>query len=167
MLSYSSAYYEQIKIPIAAIGIIAFIASTLTAYAGKQTHFIEKNLGERASLRIIPITLLITTFLLGIAIPYLGIIFYLLLALISGFSQVVLDNYMNKHIETSHRVTMLSIKNLFVSLAIFLVFPLFGKLMTIRTSLAYCALGLISLIYFNALLPLIRKEKLLEGKDNS
>jgi len=47
---------------------------------------------------------------------------------VQGFYEVILGDYVNKHVETSHRATMLSINNIFDNMGIFLIFPILGYL---------------------------------------
>lgn len=147
LLSLSSAYFKEISIPVWFIGIVAFAMSLATAYAASRAHKLEKQLGERLSLRIIPVALIIATLLLALTLPYVGVIFYILLVLTQGFLIVIIDNYVNKHIETSHRTTMLSIKNLFASLAVVLLFPLIGRLTGVSMGVAYAILAAVVAAY--------------------
>ena len=61
-------------------------------------------------------------------IPYFGVAFFLLISLVQGFYEVILGDYVNKHVESSHRATMLSINNIFDNMGIFLIFPILGYL---------------------------------------
>ncbi|MBD3208851.1 hypothetical protein GF367_00335, partial [Candidatus Woesearchaeota archaeon] len=98
----------------------------VTAYAAKKAHKVEKALGEKDTLRLLPAIVIVGILLLSLSLPYVGVLFYLFIALSSGFLAVVLDNYVNKHIEAGHRATMMSINNLFASLGIAVLFPVTG-----------------------------------------
>jgi len=69
---------------------------------------------------------LLGVFLMAISLPYVGVAFYFFIPLVAGFYRVAMSDYVNKHVETSHRATILSVKNLFSSLGVFLLFPLVG-----------------------------------------
>ncbi len=148
ILSISSAYFEKIMIPVALIGIFAFISSMITAYFSKKAHRFEKRLGDKKSLYLIQALVVAGIFLMSLMINYFGVIFYFLIPLSSGFFGVLINHYMNSHIETSHRATMLSIKNLADNLGIFILFLAVGymtKIRSMQTSLAI--LGIIFVIY--------------------
>lgn len=147
VLSLSSFYFEYTRIPVWLIGIVAFAMSTVTAFAANRAHVLEKQLGEKQSLRMIPIWLILGILLLSLTLPYVGIVFYLLIAFIEGFMIVVIDNYMNKHIETSHRSTLLSIKNMFANFAVVLLFPLIGYFLGVGMGFAYAMLAVIICAY--------------------
>lgn len=126
MLSLSSAYFAEIFIPVAYIGVISFCASLLTAYTSKKAHQIEEKLGEKKSLLLIQLIIFISVLLCSFVIPYVGLIFYLLIPFVSGFYSVITGDYVNRHVKTSHRATMLSINNMFDNVGIAFIFPILG-----------------------------------------
>jgi MFS family permease len=147
-LYMSSAYFELILIPISLIGVIAFISSMTTAYATKQAHKWEKTLGEKKSLRFIQIFTLAGILLISLMMPYFGALVFLLIPLMSGFFGILINDYINKHIESSHRATMLSITNFFASLSIFLFFPIVGYLTKYSSmGFSFLFLGIILFIF--------------------
>ncbi len=125
-LSMSSEYLKQISIPIAIIGFISFIFSALMAISSKKANALEKKLGEKKSFIIIQITALISVFGMMLMIPYYGLLLYLPLSFVVGFSSILINHYMNEHVTTKHRATMLSIKNLTNSIGPAIMFPVFG-----------------------------------------
>jgi MFS family permease len=151
-LSMSSAYFEQILIPISLIGLLAFISSMITAFTSKKADKWESLLKEKKSIWIIQIVIILGLFLISLTIPYYGYLFYLLIPFISGFEGVILGNYAHNHIPTSHRATILSVMNMFGNIGIFLLFPLSGYVMkNYGIGTAFIILGLITLFGFIAL----------------
>jgi len=147
-LSSSSVYLEHIRIPVYLIGVIAFVTSMITAYTSKTAYVWEERIGEKNSLFLIQLLLLVSVFTMSLMIDYIGVLFYLLIPLILGFFEVVINHYVNIHIATSHRATMLSIKNLFNHAAIFLLFPLFGHIKEVMSmSTAFVFVGVFFVIY--------------------
>jgi MFS family permease len=128
ILSMSSAYFERILIPVSLIGVLAFFASMIMAFTSKKADAWENKVGEKYSLFFIQFILVIGIFAMSLMIPIWGYLFYLLIPFVSGFSGVVLGDYANKHIDSSHRATILSMQNIFSSLGIFLLFPFIGNL---------------------------------------
>lgn len=148
ILSISSAYFEKIMIPVALIGIIAFISSMITAYSSKKAQRLEKRLGDKKSLYLIQAFVVSGIFLMSLMINYFGVIFYLLIPLAAGFFGVLINHYMNRHIETSHRATMLSIKNLADNIGIFILFPAVGYMTKISSmQMSLSMFGIIFVIY--------------------
>ena len=147
-LSMSSAYYKEILIPVYLMGLCAFLVSIMAAYSSKKSHVIEEKLGERKSLLIIQILIVLEILFISLTIPYVGVIFLLLIGLTSGFYTVVTNDYVNSHITaSSHRATLLSIKNMFDNIGIFILFPLVGYLTKVKSmDFSFFILGIIILI---------------------
>lgn len=146
MLSISSAYHEAILIPISLMGVIVFIGSMLTAYSAKKTHDTEEKYGERKMLTAIQVAMIAAVLGMSLMITYIGVLFYWIICFMAGFFEVLINHYTNKHIETSHRATMLSIKNFFDNLAIFLFFPVIGfitKYKSMNTAFLFWGISLI------------------------
>lgn len=148
MRSISSAYHEIILIPISLMGVIVFAGSLLTAYTAKKTHSVEEKHGEKKMLLMIQLSMIFAVFGMSLMINYIGVVFYWLICFMAGFFEVLINHYTNKHIETSHRATMLSVKNFFDNLAIFLFFPLLGYFIKEKTmSAAFMFWGILLVVF--------------------
>ena len=127
-LSMSSDYFKAVSIPIVFIGGIAFVISMTTAYASKKAHIIEESLGEKKFISLTQFIILLGVGLMTFMIPFYGAIFYLLIGAVYGLHQVLVNHYMNVNVNKTHRATMLSIKNFFKELSVFILFPIVGTL---------------------------------------
>lgn len=146
-LGFSSLHHQQVKVPIAAIGTIAMIASLLTAYAAKKSHKTERDYGPKKVLNAMQYAMLISFGMMAFLIPYVSIIFFLIIPIVLGFSKVLIQDYTNLHTESSHRATILSIRNLFDSLAIAAAYLIFGHFAKISLQKAYLAMFVIYAIF--------------------
>ena len=136
-LSSSSAYFEAILIPVSFIGVLAFISSVSSGYMAKVAHSIEEKLGEKKSISLCQLAPTLGVFLMAIMIPKIGALFYFLIPITQGFFEVITNDYMNKHVESSHRATMLSMQSMFDQLGVFIAFPFVGymtKLYSMQTA---------------------------------
>lgn len=133
MLSMSSAYFEAILIPISLIGVISFLAAMITAYSSKNAYWLEGKLGDKKSFLAVQLVLVLAIGLMSLMLPKAGVFFYFIISLVSGFFAVIINHYVNEHIESSHRATMLSIKNFFIQGTIFVLFPLVGYFTRVRS----------------------------------
>ena len=148
MYSLSSAYFEKILIPIALIGAVAFIGSLIAAYTSKKSHKLEEKLGEKSSLRLIQISVIIAILLMATMANYVGVLFYYIIPFVAAFSTIIINDYTNKHIQMEHRATILSIKNFFGELGIFIIFPLVGYFIkTDSMSASFRYLGIFFAVY--------------------
>lgn len=126
MLSISSKYFEAILIPVALIGVVSFVMNLVSAYSSKKAHSLEEKIGEKKSIYLTTILIFVAVFLLSFIAPYIGLLFFLVIAFVQGFYEVIIGDYVNRHVESSHRATMLSINNMFDNIGITLLFPLIG-----------------------------------------
>jgi len=126
MQNLSSSYFEIILIPVAFMGLVNFVLSLIAAYSSKKAHSFEQRLGEKKSLLFISLTTAISILLMAITTPYLGLVFFALLFFTQGFYEVIIGDYVNRHVKTSHRATMLSINNMFDNIGVFIAFPILG-----------------------------------------
>jgi MFS family permease len=127
MLSYSSVYFEKIFIPIGLIGIISFISSLIMAFSSKRAYLFEKRFGSNSLLILQAVTFL-SIFLMSFMIPYVGVLFYLLIPFALASFTVIVADLVNHRAKTNNRATMLSINNMFYSIGAFLFFPALGFL---------------------------------------
>jgi MFS family permease len=155
--SISSAYLEAIQIPIASIGIVAFAYSMLVAGVSRKTHALEHAIGDKKSILLIQILQIASFLLMSLIMPVYGVAFYLLFGIGTGFFFVLMNHYINVHIDTAHRATIISIKHMAAQLCVFLVWPAFGFI-TKKASLgtAYFYYG-IFLLFYSALLYLFSR----------
>jgi len=131
-LSMSSAYLEAVAIPIAIIGFVAAISALITAYTSKKAYILEEKLGEQKSLRIVEIGTVLGILIGGFLIPYIGVLAYFIIAFSVGFFQIIVNDYINKQVMSSHRATILSINNMFGNVGIFIIFPFIGHLSELK-----------------------------------
>ena len=154
VLNLSSPYFKEILIPIYLIGTIAFIGSMTTAFSSKNAHKLERKIGEKYSILLIQILVIMGIILMSLILPYWGVLFYLIICLASGFYNIVINDYINKRIESEYRATILSIKSMFSNLGIFLLLPLAGYFIKIKSmGFSFLIIGLIAslgylLVYF-------------------
>jgi MFS family permease len=157
ILNISSAYFKEVMIPLSLMGAVAFISSMLAAYSSKKAHYIERILGEKKSFVVIQIAIIAASLLMSLIVPYYGILFYFIVQFTQGFYDVIISDYTNRHVNTSHRATMLSINNMFNSLGIFVLFPIVGYLIkSYSMGLSLVSIGvflfvcfIISLVWYN------------------
>lgn len=121
-------YFQLIKIDIFYFGIIFFLMNIVAAIGSKFAHNIEKMLGEKTTLYFMLIISVISLlFISKLLIPF-AVVFCIIMFFISGFSEPVLEDYINKHIQTYHRATILSLKNLAGDLFFSILSPILGYL---------------------------------------
>jgi len=150
--SFSSIYLKAIAVPVSLIGVVAFVSSLLTAYWSKQAHKVESYLGNKKSLFFVQGTLALSILAMALLIPYIGILFYLALSFVAGTASILISDFANVGIPSSHRATLLSMNNMFGSLGNTLLFPFVGYLTHLFSlELAFTFFGVLVLVYSGVL----------------
>lgn len=127
-LPFSSVYFALISIPVALIGVVAFVGSILMGFGSKWEYKIESYLGTKSMILWLAIVCFIAMLLEAFVMPYLGLLFYFIILFISGMRGILINNQAQEQVSQKHRATMISILNLFKNLGIFLVFMLVSKI---------------------------------------
>ena len=119
-------YLQSIKIPLVYFGLIYLAINTLAAVGSKAADKIEAILGEKKILIIL--LLVFAACYLGMSkqLYILGAVFPIVLAFAAGIFEPVMSDYINKHIESHHRATVLSLQTLLVEFMSAISAPFFG-----------------------------------------
>lgn len=119
-------YLKTIGIPLVYFGLIFFAMNIFCAFGSKMAYKIENYLGEKKIL----IYLLVITILcfLGMTQEFLivGAIFPIIIFFRGGIFEPVITDYLNKHIESHHRATVLSLNTLVMQLLATAIAPFIG-----------------------------------------
>lgn len=157
MLNLSSKYFELVLIPVALIGLISFLMNLISAITAKKADYLEQKLGRKSSIILSTTLILIAVLLSALLIPYISVLFFFIIAIVQGFYEVIISDYINQESKTDTRATMLSINNMFSNIGIFLIFPLLG---IIQDQISFASsLVFLSILILVALLVLIIKYK--------
>ena len=124
---YFQPYLEAVNIPIKFFGIIFFIFNITAALASRKSNYII-NKSKPKTLTFMAGLIIISFLLLGIIKSPLGIIDILLQQVARGIYRPVTTKYLNKHIPSSQRATILSFQSLIANIAVAITFPIMGLL---------------------------------------
>jgi MFS family permease len=124
---YFQPYMEAVNIPVKYFGVIFFLFNITAAFISKRSYYImdrtkPKTLTFMAALMVISFLLLSV-----IKIP-LGVLAILLQQAARGLYRPVTTKYLNKHIPSDMRATVLSFQSLLSNLTVAAIFPLMGLL---------------------------------------
>lgn len=119
-------YMRMVNIDIKFFGIIYFVWLIFSTIGARYAHKIESKLGEFLSLLIIPVFAGIYFLFIGNLVIIYGVVIVILGQFVWGFSRPVIRDYINKHVESHHRATVLSLHGFFGSLMVIILAPLLG-----------------------------------------
>lgn len=111
-LTVGSEYYRLIKMPEFSFGIIGAVFAAM----GFILPVVSRRLAERHSQKynfiLVAVINLAGLFGLGFALPYIGLLFPLLMRVGMGFMNFFLSHYLNALVDSRHRATVLSFRGL-------------------------------------------------------
>jgi MFS family permease len=112
-ISYQN-YYKEIGIDLAYFGLIHGFFQIVASLSSKYAYKIEKSLGIKNILILLPFIEALSYILMGTIIGTWSFLFIVIQQFIRGFREVVVSSYINKLIDSKQRATILSV-NSFIS----------------------------------------------------
>lgn len=119
-------YLQSIKVPLVYFGFIYFLIFMAAAFGSKIANKAEQFLGEKKILTGIIVFTALSFFFMSKELVFIGIIFPIILSSCSGLLEPVIPYYVNKHVSSHHRSTIMSLHTLLVNLLSTIMAPFFG-----------------------------------------
>lgn len=153
---YFQPYMEGVNIPVKYFGIIFFVFNITAAFISKRSSYIMEKTKPK-TLTFMAFLMIVSFLILGTVKMWPGVLAILLQQAARGLYRPVTTKYLNKHIPSDKRATILSFHSLCTNLAVAAAFPLMGilkdnaNIFTTHLVLAGSMLGLtlISIKYMN------------------
>ncbi|QIB27323.1 MFS transporter [Caloranaerobacter azorensis] len=120
-------YMESVEIPVEYFGIIFFIFNIVAAITSKRCHLIMEKTKSR-TLSFMAFLIIVSFVLLGIIRIWIGVLAILLQQMARGLYRPVTTKYLNKHIPSDKRATILSFQSLITNIAVAVTLPFMGVL---------------------------------------
>ncbi|MEK6862934.1 MAG: MFS transporter [Nanoarchaeota archaeon] len=150
-------YYKFIGIPIALIGLVIVGSKIIESLSSKYAYVIEKKLKFKISIILIALFIVLGYGLMSFYSFYWVFIFAYLLNIALGFSGPVFSDYINKHISSDKRSTILSIKNQLRNIIFLLIPPLIGRVADKSLQLSFTVMAIsAALLYMLIIYYLIK-----------
>jgi len=122
---YYQPYMEAVNLPVSTFGIFFFLFNMVAAYTSKNSTVIIKRT-KSYTMMVVALCVLVSFFILGSVASWVGVFAILLQQVSRGLYMPVINKYVNKHIPSSKRATILSFISLATGLAAGLTLPLVG-----------------------------------------
>ncbi len=119
---------KTIGIPTVYFGAIFFLFNIVAAYASKNAQNFM-NITKPRSLMVLSMLLVVSFLFMSIIKTPIGFLLILLQQIVRGLRQPIFQKYINKHIPSDKRATILSIQNLSNALLLALFAPFAGYLL--------------------------------------
>ena len=155
-------YFELSGLKVAYFGIVFACFQLIAGFSGKYAHVIEKKLGEKYSLVMLLVLMVVSFVLMSNFVMLFSFSFVFLQQFVRGFQQTVFSDYFNKLTDSSMRATVMSVKSMVERLFIAVLLPISGVMLDLYTipqafMISAVTLGVLGTI----ILILLHKDKVL------
>lgn len=139
-------YFETVGLPIAHYGVIFFLLNAVAWLSSHYAYKIESKLGERRCVIAMVLCLGIPILIMGL-VPIQPFVYLVLVQnVVRGFMRPFTSDYMNRHITTNARATVLSVQSSVANFTAIVGLAVFGLCIEYFTLLhSLLLLGTISL----------------------
>lgn len=124
---YFQPYMEGVNIPVRYFGVLFFIFNITAAFISKRSSYIMERTKPK-TLTFMAFLMIASFLILGTVRVWGGVFAILLQQAARGLYRPVTTKYLNKHIPSDKRSTILSFQSLCTNLAVALAFPFMGIL---------------------------------------
>ena len=140
-------YFEIVRLPIAQYGVVFFLLNVVAFTTSRFAYRIEERLGERRCV-LLMIGCVAVPILLMAALPTMASAYLVLVQnVVRGFMRPFSGAYLNRHIPSSIRATLLSVESSSATALSIVTLALFGVLVrNIGVLAALAVLGTSSLL---------------------
>ncbi|MTI47459.1 MAG: MFS transporter [Firmicutes bacterium] len=139
-------YMKSVNIPVEAFGIIFFVFNITAAFVSKRSHKIMQMTKPR-TLTFMAVLIIVSFLILGVTKIWVGVAAILLQQAARGLYRPVTRKYLNKHIPSDKRATILSFNSLVTNIAVAIALPFMGVLMdSTNVYISHLILALVMII---------------------
>ncbi|MBT4805662.1 MFS transporter [Candidatus Woesearchaeota archaeon] len=163
------AFFQQpiltnVGVTVEFFGILFAVMMGIRAIGAYFADHIEKLLKENLTLLLVLLSQVAIFWFLAsgnlfVVVPFIGLLYF-----IYGFEDVILEDYINAHISSNKRATVLSVQSMFHNAMMIIIFIVVGKaidLFSMGTTLRYIS---ITLLLFTLILFTFKRGLTVNGK---
>jgi MFS family permease len=155
-------YFELTGVPLFYFGLIFGMLNLVAAASSKWAHNIEKLLRKRFSIIVLPLFQGISPLLMAFILTPVSFLLILPGQFVRGFGGPVIRDYINRHVWSDKRATVLSIMNLLSRVIFSISAPIIGWVVDIYSvQIALIAIGIAALASGAVLVVLMLKDKVI------
>jgi len=140
-------YFKAVDLDLLYFGLVFALFQVVSAFSSKYAHKAEDRIGERRVLILLPFMVGLSFFMMGYYVVLWGILFVFFQQFVRGFRSVVVNDYINKLVNSEQRATILSVESLFGKLMYSLILLIWGlslEFVSLAQTLQY--MGLLALV---------------------
>jgi len=120
-------YFIEVELPVIFFGIVFSLFNLISAASARSASWFNKITGNR-TLTSLSAMIIVSFFIMGLVDHWVGISAIFLQQIMRGLYNPIVTKYLNKHIPSDRRATMLSLSSMVTNAAVMLTLPLLGIL---------------------------------------
>ncbi|MFZ2192939.1 MAG: MFS transporter [Candidatus Moraniibacteriota bacterium] len=148
-------YFKLSGLNVVYFGVVFAGFNVVVAISAKYSHVLEEKIGQKYALILLFMLVGISFLLMSNFIFFYSFVFVFLIQFVSGFSSVVISDYVNKLADSSIRATTLSVKSLIEKMFFAVVTPFIGWISDVYSLQQALALSGIIIFIFGTITLLL------------
>lgn len=159
-LWFYQPYFALSGLKIVHFGFVFASFQIVAAFSSKYAYKVEAFLGEKYSLVMLLVLVVVSYFLMGNFVYLFSFSFAFLQQFVRGFSNVVIGDYIHKLTESRIRATILSVQSMFKNLVYAVLIPIFGYVADVYSLLqTFLVIGATAFVIGSVLLYVLHRNK--------
>jgi hypothetical protein len=141
-------YFELVGFNLRYYGVVFFLLNIVAWFFSRYAYMLEKKIGEQYCLMMMVILIGFPILFMGSVVSQTMISMVLFQNVVRGFMDPFLSGFLNHHLDSENRATVISIKSAVSGFASVITLSMFGSVLNFY-SLAIClqSLGIITLLF--------------------
>jgi MFS family permease len=119
-------YFEKVNLPVQYFGVLFFLLNIVAWVSSKYAYKLEEKMGEKNCVLLMIVCLSTPIILMSLFPTQLSTMFVLVQNIVRGFMMPFVSGYMNHHLDSKSRATVLSIRSTASNLTAIVGLFLFG-----------------------------------------
>lgn len=124
-------YFELVKLDLKYYGIIFFVLNIVAWYFSRYADFLGRKIKEGNIMKLMVTLVGMPILFMGSIVSVFSVGMVFLQNVVRGFSKPFFGEFLNRHLDSENRATVLSIQSAVSGLAQFIFLGIFGFLLTI------------------------------------
>lgn len=130
-------YFEIVALDLKYYGIVFFVLNMVAWYFSRYADFFSKKMSEKTIMKLMVFLVGVPILFMGSVISVFSVGMVFLQNVVRGFTKPFFGEFLNRHLDSENRATVLSIQSAVSGLAQFVLLGAFGLLLTVY-GLPFC-----------------------------
>ena len=122
-------YFELVKLHLRYYGVVFFAMNLAAWYFSSYAHLVSKKIKEKSAMILMVVLIGVPIIIMGSYVSVLSIGMVFLQNIVRGFMRPFLGEFLNRHLDSENRATVLSVQSAVSSFAQFVALGCFGLLL--------------------------------------